>query len=129
MENNKIISIVYIDDDQDLIDLVILILKTKGYQVFSSNTGQHGLNLVQEIKPDIILLDIMMPDMDGWEVFQALRSNPSTQSTPVIMITAKSQPIDKVLGLQVAGVNDYLTKPFLPQQLIDGIENVLHPRD
>jgi DNA-binding response OmpR family regulator len=75
--------------------------------------------------PDLILLDLMMPDMDGWEVFRQVRANPRLQHIPVVVVTAKAQSIDKVLGLHIAKVDDYITKPFGPQELIEAVERVL----
>jgi DNA-binding response OmpR family regulator len=76
-------------------------------------------------KPDLVLLDLMMPDMDGWEVYQQIKGNEATKNIPVIIVTAKTQNIDKVLGLQIAKVDDYVTKPFGPQDLVSSIEKVL----
>jgi DNA-binding response OmpR family regulator len=84
--------------------------------------------MLQQVQPDLILLDLMMPDMDGWEVYQQIKSNEITKSTPVIIITAKAQPIDRVLGLRIAKVDDYINKPFHPQELIDSIQRVLENR-
>ena len=75
--------------------------------------------------PDLVLLDLMMPDMDGWEVFQQMKANDKTCQIPVIVITAKAQSIDKVLGLHIAKVDDYISKPFSPQDLLDSVEKVL----
>ena len=87
--------------------------------------GREGLEAVQRETPDVVLLDLMMPDMDGWEVYQKMKANEATKNIPVIVVTAKAQSIDKVLGLHIAKVDDYITKPFGPQDLIDSIEKVL----
>jgi two-component system response regulator VicR len=118
-------KIVYIEDDPEMIELVSLILKTRGLDVKGANGGRKGLEIVKQELPDLVLLDLMMPDMDGWEVYQQLRANDTTANIPVIIITAKSQTIDQVLGLNIAHVNDYLCKPFRPQELVDSIEKVL----
>lgn len=76
-------------------------------------------------KPDLVLLDLMMPDMDGWEVYQKMKADEATKATPVIVVTAKAQSIDKVLGLHIAKVDDYITKPFGPQELLESVEKVL----
>jgi len=117
--------VVYIEDEQEMIDLVRLILSRKGYEVLGANGGVDGLSMVQQILPDLVLLDLMMPDMDGWEVYQQMRADKATQDIPVIVITAKAQSIDKVLGLHIAKVNDYISKPFSPQELLESIEKVL----
>jgi DNA-binding response OmpR family regulator len=74
--------------------------------------------------PDLVLLDLMMPDMDGWDVYQQMKADETTQNIPVIVVTAKAQSIDKVLGLHIAKVDDYISKPFSPQELIDSVEKV-----
>jgi two-component system response regulator VicR len=77
----------------------------------------------------MVLLDLMMPDMDGWEVYQQIKAEEKTRSIPVIVITAKAQSIDKVLGLHVAKVEDYIAKPFSPQELLDSVEKVFAKRN
>jgi DNA-binding response OmpR family regulator len=119
------IRIVCIEDEQEMIDLVSLILTRKGYEVHGANSGLEGLRLIRRLKPDLVLLDLMMPDIDGWEVYQQMKADQDTQHIPVIIVTAKAQDIDKILGLRVAKVNDYLTKPFGPSELVQSIENVL----
>lgn len=118
-------KIVYIEDDLEMIDLVKMILERKGYEVIGALGGRMGLDLITEQTPDLILLDLMMPDIDGWEVYQQIRQNEISKSIPVIVITAKSQPIDRVLGLEIAKVDDYLTKPFKPQELVLCIDKIL----
>ena len=117
--------IVYIEDDSEMIDLVSMILNRRGFVVKGATGSRNGIDLVQEEQPDLVLLDLMMPDMDGWEVYQQLRLNELTRQVPVIIITAKAQPIDRVLGLHIIKVDDYITKPFRPQELVDSIERVL----
>ena len=117
--------IVYIEDEFDMIDLVRVILGQKGYEVIGAIGGREGLTIVQQELPDLVLLDLMMPDMDGWEVYQQMRAEETTREIPVIIITAKAQNIDKVLGLNIAKVDDYISKPFSPQDLIDSVESVI----
>ncbi len=124
MEQNQSRSILYIEDDPEMIDLVSMILSRRGYSVKGAHGGRHGLDLITAEKPELILLDLMMPDIDGWDVYQQIKGNPDTRDIPVIVITAKSQTIDKVLGLHIAGVDDYLCKPFHPQELWDSIDRV-----
>ena len=121
-ESNK--KIVYIEDEQEMIDLVSLILSRKGYDVIGANGGREGLEIVKSELPDLILLDLMMPDLDGWDVYQQLKAEEDTSNIPVIVITAKAQSIDKVLGLHIAKVDDYISKPFSPQDLMKSIERV-----
>ena len=120
--------VVCIEDEPEMIDLVKLILSRKGYQVIGAMGGREGLEAIAREKPDIVLLDLMMPDMDGWEVYQKMKANDGTKSIPVIVVTAKAQSIDKVLGLHIAKVDDYIAKPFSPQELLDSVEQVLNRR-
>ena len=117
--------VVYIEDEQEMIDLVRLILSRRQFEVLGASGGREGLDMVRRELPDIILLDLMMPDMDGWEVYQQIKADDTTRPIPVIVITAKAQNIDKVLGLHIAKVDDYISKPFSPEELIQSIENVL----
>jgi DNA-binding response OmpR family regulator len=125
MDNDQIRSIVYIEDDPEMIDLVSLIVNKHGFQIKGAHGGRSGLDLVKKEKPTLVLLDLMMPDMDGWDVYQQLKSEEETRNIPVIIITAKAQSIDRVLGLHIAKVDDYISKPFRPQELLDSIEHVL----
>ena len=122
MVNKQAKRLAYIEDEEEMIDLVRLILGHRGYKVLGANGGQEGLELVRKELPDMILLDLMMPDLDGWDVYHQIKSDNLTRDIPVIVITAKAQDIDKILGLQVAKVQDYISKPFKPQELVDRIE-------
>jgi two-component system, OmpR family, response regulator VicR len=117
--------VVYIEDEQEMIDLVRLILNRRGYEIIGANGGREGLDAVRRELPDLVLLDLMMPDMDGWDVYQQMKADETTQDIPVIVVTAKAQSIDKVLGLHIAKVDDYISKPFSPQELVDSLEKVL----
>jgi DNA-binding response OmpR family regulator len=126
MEESKNRSIVYIEDDLEMIDLVTMILGRKGYQVKGAHGGRNGLDIVFQDIPDLVLLDLMMPGLDGWEVFQQIKANEKTRHIPVIIITAKAQDIDRVLGLHIAKVDDYICKPFRPQDLMESVERVIN---
>ena len=117
--------VIYFEDDKDMVELVRIILGREGYQVEGIAEGQAGIKAVQQNSPDVILLDLMLPDMDGWEIFRQLKHDESTADIPVIVITAKAQSIDKVLGLEIAKVDDYISKPFRPNELVDRVEEVL----
>lgn len=118
-------KVVCIEDEQEMIDLVKLILGQHGFEVVGAVGGQEGLEKVASIMPDLILLDLMMPGINGWQVYQKLRASPELRHIPVIMVTAKAQSIDKVLGLHIARVDDYITKPFGPQELVQSVQKVL----
>ena len=117
--------IVYVEDDVEMIDLVKLILERKGYQVSGASGGQEGWEIIKSNLPDLVLLDLMMPDIDGWEVYQKMRDDIATKDIPVIVITAKAQNIDRVLGLHIAKVEDYITKPFKPEDLVESVERFI----
>ncbi len=117
--------ILCIEDEPEMIDLIRLILGRRGFEVSGASGGRAGLQAVRETSPDLILLDLMMPDMDGWEVYEQLKADEVTRGVPVIIVTARAQSIDKLLGLRVAKVDDYVTKPFSPQELITSVERVL----
>jgi pilus assembly protein CpaE len=109
-------KILIIDDDVDTLRLVGLMLQRQGYEISAASNGTQGLAKALEERPDLILLDVMMPDMDGYEVARRLRKNPVTVSVPILMFTAKTQLDDKVAGFEV-GADDYLTKPTHPTEL------------
>ena len=117
-------KILIVDDDLDTLRLVGLMLQRQGYQISAATNGQQGLEKAFEEDPDLILLDVMMPDMDGYEVTRRLRQNPATAETPILMFTAKSQLDDKVIGFEV-GANDYLTKPTHPSELQARVKTLL----
>lgn len=118
-------TILCIEDEPEMIDLMRLILGRRGYNVKGAAGGVEGIRQVRQIHPDLVLLDLMMPVMDGWEVYQQMKADESTRDIPVIVVTAKAQNIDRVLGLHIAKVDDYLAKPFSPQELVDSVEKVL----
>ena len=122
MEINKTVMVV--DDNPDIVTIVKTILEGKGYGVQSAYSGQEVFNLLKEQKPDLIVLDIMMPQMDGLEVLTRLKGEPSTATIPVILLTAKVQYED-VLGGYKMGADYYITKPFTSTQLLNGINLLL----
>lgn len=117
-------KILIIDDDLDTLRLVGLMLQRQGYQITAATSGQQGLDKAFEDIPHLILLDIMMPDMDGYEVARRLRANSKTVDVPILMFTAKTQLDDKVAGFEV-GADDYLTKPTHPSELQSHVKALL----
>ena len=117
-------KILIIDDDIDTLKLVGMMLQKQGYQIIASTNGEQGLTQAEAENPDIILLDIMMPEMDGFDVTKRLRANSLTANTPILMFTAKTQLDDKVTGFE-AGADDYLTKPTHPTELIAHVKALL----
>lgn len=125
MDKDQALKILYIEDDHEMIELIEMILSRRGYKVLGAQGGRKGLDIAREVLPDIILLDLMMPDLDGWDVYQQLKSREETKNIPVIVITAKAQPIDRVFSLQIAKVTDYIAKPFRPHELLSSIDRIL----
>lgn len=120
--------ILCIEDEPEMIDLIRLIIGRHGFEVRGAAGGKEGLESIRKEPPDLILLDLMMPDMDGWEVYQQMKADEAIKNIPVIVVTAKAQSIDKVLGLHIAKVDDYISKPFSPQELLTSINNVLEKK-
>ena len=125
MVENSPKLILCIEDEQEMIDLIRLILSRRGFDVQGANSSEEGLAIIRKEHPDLVLLDLMMPDMDGWEVYQQMKADDMTKNIPVIVVTARAQSIDKVLGLHIAKVDDYIAKPFSPQELLNSVDNVL----
>jgi DNA-binding response OmpR family regulator len=122
MPKNKILCI---EDQPQMIELIKLILESKGYEVVGAGGGQEGLEKIRAEKPDLILLDLMMPEMDGSDVYHRMKQEAELCNIPVVIVTAKAAPIDKVLWINVAKVDDYVTKPFGPGELVDSVERAL----
>jgi DNA-binding response OmpR family regulator len=129
MNDNDTKQILCIEDEPEMIDLIRLILGRRGFEVIGAAGGKEGLEKMLENPPALVLLDLMMPDMDGWEVYQQMKADEKTKDIPVIVVTAKAQSIDKVLGLHIAKVDDYIAKPFSPQELLNSVDKVLGGED
>lgn len=117
-------KILIVDDDLDTLRLVGLMLQHQGYRIVAASSGLQAIALCQSEKPDLVLLDIMMPEMDGYEVARMLRADKATSLLPIIMFTAKTQVDDKIQGFEV-GADDYLTKPTQPRELFAHVKAVL----
>jgi two-component system phosphate regulon response regulator PhoB len=117
-------TLLLIDDERDLIELVRYNVEREGFDVIATHDGREGLEIARRHRPDLILLDVMMPGMDGLEVCRALRRDAATERTPVIMLTARASESDRVVGLEL-GADDYLTKPFSPRELVARVKAVL----
>jgi len=129
MNDTNTKHILCIEDEPEMIDLIRLILGRRGFEVEGAAGGKEGLEKIHEKIPDLVLLDLMMPDMDGWEVYQQMKADEKTKDIPVIVVTAKAQSIDKVLGLHIAKVDDYIAKPFSPQELLNSVDKVFGEKD
>lgn len=117
-------KVLIIDDEKDILELVSIILSESDISVYRAEDGLSGLEIAREEKPDLILLDIMMPEIDGWEVLKMLKIDEQTKDIPVAMLTCKTETRDKVLGIQ-EGAIDYITKPFAPDGLLTKVEEIL----
>lgn len=122
--NSMTEKILIVDDDIDSLKLIGLMLQRQGYEVVAANTGNQGISKAHQEQPDLIILDVMMPDMNGYEVCRRLRGVPETQTIPIIMFTAKTLIDDKVAGFE-AGADDYLTKPTHPAELVSRVKAIL----
>jgi diguanylate cyclase (GGDEF)-like protein len=117
-------TILVVDDDPDIARFVEVNLRSVGYDVLVASDGEEALSRAEEVRPDLVLLDVMMPRVDGFEVAQRLRRNPRTANTSIIMLTAKALSSDKVLGL-TSGADDYIIKPFDPIELLARVKTTL----
>lgn len=122
MESKRVLCI---EDHPEMIELIRLILGRQGFEVEGAIGGREGLRIMRDNPPDLVLLDLMMPDIDGWEVYRQIKADEVLKGIPVIAVTAKAQSIDRVLGLHIAGMDDFITKPFGPKELISSVERVL----
>ncbi len=124
-------TLLIIEDDPDIVELLQYNLEREGYRVLVAGDGELGLRLARRHKPDVILLDLMLPGMDGLEVCRSLRGDEATRSISILMVTAKGEESDMVIGLEL-GADDYIVKPFSPRTLLARIRAVLrrsHPRE
>ena len=117
--------IIYIEDERPMIELVRETLKFSGYRLTGVTSGQQGLALMQERKPDLLLLDLMMPDVSGWDVYRAMKADAELSDVPVIVITAKVLDGGRKIAEDLPPVDDYITKPFGPERLIRSVQNLL----
>lgn len=116
--------VMVIDDEEDILDLIQMVLEEAGIRTITALTGHEGLQRLYREKPDLILLDIMMPDLDGMELLKILKIEDSTASIPVAMLTAKVEPKDKMAAMQEEAI-DYICKPFTPDELVDRVRAIL----
>lgn len=121
-------KILAVDDEKNIVKLVQMNLERHGFQVIAAYDGKEALQKIQDEKPDLVILDVMMPHMDGFEVLQTMRRNAATRDIPVIMLTAKSQDTDVFRGWQ-SGVDLYLTKPFNPIELVSFVRRIFKTDD
>ena len=109
--------ILVVDDEEDAVELIEFNLQNAGFRVATASDGMEAVEKSRVMPPDLIILDLMLPELDGLEVCKILRRDPATQNIPIIMLTAKASELDRVLGLEI-GADDYVTKPFSPRELV-----------
>jgi two-component system phosphate regulon response regulator PhoB len=117
-------KILVVDDEPDALELIETNLKVAGYEVLGASNGQQALAKARAAFPALVILDVMLPQVDGLEVCKILRHDPNTASIPIIMLTARAAEIDRVIGLEL-GADDYITKPFSPRELVLRVKNLL----
>ncbi|MBN1764761.1 MAG: response regulator transcription factor [Sedimentisphaerales bacterium] len=120
-------KIVLVDDEDAILELLTYNFSRQGYEVFCAETGREALRLIDSRKPEIIILDLMLPDIDGLEICKQLKRNPRTEQIPIVMLTAKGEEADIVTGLEL-GADDYVTKPFSFKVLASRVRNILNRR-
>jgi len=128
MDANRPETILVVDDEEDILLLCRVNLEFDGYNVITASSGVEGLERARKARPSLVLLDVMMPSMDGWHVLESLKNEPATAETPVVMLTARVQGEDQMRGWS-GGAADYIMKPFSPVALLETIRSVLHPAD
>src|SRR5512143_3670749 len=114
-------TILVVDDEQNIVELARLYLEQDGYRVEQANTGRQALDKIKAIDPALMILDLMLPEIDGWEVCRRVRA---AGDLPIIMLTARDEDVDKIVGLEL-GADDYLTKPFNPRELAARVKAIL----
>jgi len=123
-EKQPRLKVLVIDDEENIIEFIRLGLRYEGFQVDSASDGEQGVIAAQRTNPDLVILDVMMPGIDGLEVCRRLRANPTTHDVPILMLTAKDEVKDRIIGLKT-GADDYLTKPFDFDELLERIRAIL----
>ena len=116
--------ILVVDDDTEIVRLLRAYLEQAGYQVFAAYDGESALHIIRRERPDLVLLDLMLPDRDGWDVARIVRADPGLKATPIIMLTARVEDENKIVGLEL-GADDYVTKPFNPREVVARVRAVL----
>jgi two-component system alkaline phosphatase synthesis response regulator PhoP len=124
MQSPSTQQILVVDDDQDIVRLVRAYLEKGGFQVLTANDGETALHILRRNRPALVVLDLMLPDRDGWDITRLVRGDSSLADTPIIMLTARVDDTDKIIGLEL-GADDYVTKPFNPREVLARVRMVL----
>jgi len=118
--------ILYIEDEHSMLELARHALKSSGYALTVATSGEQGLTMIRQHKPDVLLLDLMMPDFNGWDVYRELKTDETLSDIPVIVVTAKTPEDDHIIIKGLPPVDEYITKPFDVEHLITSVQNFLH---
>jgi two-component system phosphate regulon response regulator PhoB len=121
-------SVLVVEDEKDIVDLIEYHLKQSGFSVITALDGRSGLERARTEHPSLIILDLMLPEMDGKDICRSLKSNPLTQSIPILMLTAKAEETDRLIGFEL-GADDYVTKPFSPKELVLRVKAILRRKE
>jgi len=119
-------AILIIDDDANIRELLNVNLQAKGYSVLTAENGRAGLDMIRRRPPDLVILDVMMPEADGWEVCKTIRDNPDLHALKILMLTAKGSDKDRMIGKDVLGADEYMAKPFDIDALLITVAELLH---
>ena len=119
--------ILVVDDDKSIIEIVQAYLEQAGFSVLTANNGTSAMNILRQERPDLLILDLMLPDRDGWDITSSIRRDKRLASTPIIMLTARVDDSDKIVGLEL-GADDYITKPFNPREIVARVRALLRRR-
>jgi len=117
--------VMVVDDEESMVHLLRTVLEARGYEVATATGGRQALALVHARRPDLMLLDLMMPEMDGWEVLHELKQDPATASIPVIIVTVKRDELDRAVGTDLLRVEGYVNKPFVRKELVELVRRTL----
>ncbi|GAB4361594.1 MAG: hypothetical protein Kow006_32480 [Gammaproteobacteria bacterium] len=117
-------TILIVDDEPNIVLSLEFLMKKEGYQVYTAQNGEEAMTIIREIKPDLVLLDVMMPRMDGYEVCEAVRQDAELESVRIIMLTAKGREVERQKGLSL-GADDYITKPFATRDLVEKVSEFM----
>ena len=117
-------TILIVDDEEDVLDLLQLVFETSGFVVRRAASGKSAVSSAYEEPPDVVLLDVMMPEMDGWQVLRTLKGDERTRHVPVVMLSARAERRDKMIGLQ-EGAEGYIAKPFSPAEVVREVQSFL----
>ncbi len=120
--------VIVVEDEADIADLVALHLRRQGYRVTAFLDGEEGLTGIRRASPDLVILDVMLPGLNGWEICKEMRRDDRLAAVPILMLSARSEDVDVVTGLEL-GADDYVTKPFSPAVLLSRVKNLLRRRD